>query len=135
MTYISAFNDPVIYLVEPDRYQRDALTSLFRKTGFEARSVSTAEELLQLQGFPAQASCVVSELNLPGLDGLGLLNTLRATNQTLPFVMLAGDADIGVAVTALHNKVSDYIVKPIVERDLVRRIQTVLRACKNKPAE
>ena len=127
MTTISAFHNPVIYLVEPDQHQRDALTSLFRKTGFETQEFSTAEELLDLQGFPAQASCVVSELNLPGLDGLGLLSRLRDTYQNLPFVMLAGDADISVALTALHTRVSDYIVKPIVERDLVRRIQTVLR--------
>ena len=124
---LSIYTNPVIYLVEPDRIQREALTSLLLRTGFDAQGFADAEELLGKKGFPAPGACVVSELNLPGLNGLALLNQLRADDKSLPFIILTGDADINMAVSALHSKVSDYVVKPVVERDLVQRIKTVLR--------
>ena len=120
-------NNPVVYLVEPDQEQREALTALLLRTGFRAFGFTTAEDLLAAQGFPAQRACVVSELKLPGLDGLTLLQQLRQRNAGLPFIMLTAETDLAAAVSALHNKVSDYLVKPVVERELVQRIKAVLR--------
>ncbi len=101
--------------------------ALFARIGFAAVSYPSAEEFLNTEPTPAQFGCVVSEMKLPGASGLELLATLRSNNSRLPMIILTDDADIGHAVTALHEKVSDYLLKPVIERELIKRIQVALR--------
>jgi len=128
--------NPVIYVVDPDQKLRLELTALFERTGYETASYSSAEEFLETEQDPAQLGCVVSEMKLPGADGLELLTALRDRNIRLPLIILTGDPDVSRAVTALHKKVSDYLVKPVIERELINRIKTVLRGVNGsyKPA-
>lgn len=119
--------NPVIYVVDPDQKQRSKLTALFERTGYETASYSSAEEFLAAVQNPARLGCVVSEMKLPGADGLELLTELRDRNSWLPLIILTGDPDVARAVTALHQKVSDYLVKPVIERELIKRIKRVLQ--------
>lgn len=118
---------PVIYVIDPDQKLRSALVTLFERTGFDAVSYPSAEEFLDVEQQPARFGCVVSEMKLPGADGLELLTALRDRNSRLPLIILTGDPDVGNAVTALHHKVSDYLVKPVIERELIKRIKVALR--------
>jgi len=104
--------------------------TLFERTGFDAVSYPSAEEFLEAEQHPARFGCVVSEMKLPGADGLELLTALRDRNSQLPLIILTGDPDVGSAVTALQNEVSDYLVKPVIERELIRRIKVALRGPK-----
>ena len=104
--------------------------ALLRRTGYDAVSYPNAEEFLASEQFPTRFGCVVSEMKLPGADGLGLLTALRDRNCRLPVIILTNDPDVGHAVKALHSKVSDYIVKPVIERELINRIKVALRSFK-----
>ena len=118
---------PIIYLIDPDRKLQSELMKLFRRAGFDAASYGSAEEFLDAENELARFGCIVSEMKLPGADGLELLRLLHVRNSRLPLVILTSDPDVGRAVTALHNKVSDYLVKPVIERELITRIKTALR--------
>jgi len=120
----------VIYVIDPDSNQRDQLLKLFERTGYEAVSYPSAEEFLATDIDPAKVGCIISEMELPGVDGLELLSVLRQRNSELPVIILTDDPDVNRAVTALRNKVLDYIVKPMVERDLIGRVKIALRLAK-----
>jgi len=123
--------NPVIYIVDPDSKFRANLMTLFERTGYEAVSYPSAEAFLETEQNPARIGCVVSEMKLPGVGGLELLTALRERNSRLPMIILTGDPDVSQAVTALHKKVSDYLVKPVIERDLIQRIKVALRSVRD----
>jgi len=120
----------VIYVVDPDQKLSSELMALFERIGFETVSYSSAEAFLEAEPQPARFGCVVSEMKLPGANGLELLTALRDRNSQLPLIILTGDPDVRHAVTALHNKVSDYLVKPVIERELIKRIKVALGKAK-----
>lgn len=126
---------PIIYCIDPDQKLRSELTMLLRRTGFEAVSYASAEEFLDAETELARFGCIVSEMKLPGADGLELLRALQARNSRLPLIILTSDPDVGHAVTALHNKVSDYLVKPVIERELITRIKSALRGPRESRAQ
>jgi len=100
---------------------------LFERTGFETIGYLSAEEFLAAEQDPARFGCIVSEMKLPGADGIELLTELRNRNSWLPLIILTDNPDVRLAVTALHHKVSDYLVKPVVERELIKSIRTAMR--------
>ena len=68
----------------------------------------------------------MSEMELPGISGLELMSLLRERQVRLPFIVLTSDPDIPRAVNALRSKVSNYLVKPFVGRDLANKIEAAL---------
>ncbi len=117
----------VIYIIDPDQQAVSNLMKLFERTGFETVGYSSAEEFLAAEQDPARFGCIVSEMKLPGADGLELLTELRNRNSWLPLIILTGDPDVSRAVNALHHKVSDYLVKPVVEREMIKSIRAAMR--------
>jgi DNA-binding response OmpR family regulator len=65
-------------------------------------------------------------MNLPGMDGLDLVRTLRERNQALPVIILTRDTNVSRAVEAFRVSVADYLIKPYVERKLVNRVRSAL---------
>ena len=74
------------------------------------------------------ARLVLSDLNMPGLDGLGLLKTVRETDalKKMAFIMLTGSSDRESVQKAIELGVNNYIVKPFTVANLRERIEAVL---------
>ena len=102
-----------------------------KRLGFHSLCYSSAEDFLEALPTPALKGCVISEMQLPGMSGLDLYNALRERRVGLPFIILTSDSDVSRAVSALHRKVSDYVVKPVIERDLITRVRDALRTIDN----
>lgn len=120
--------NPTIYIVDPDTRHCDSVSALMGRLGYKTLIYSSAEEFLDSLASPVPKGCVISEMRLPGMSGLDLYGTLREQQVGLPFIILTGDPDIPSAVKALHRKVSDYVIKPVVERDLITRVRDALRS-------
>ncbi len=120
--------NPKIYIVDPDEQHCASVSSLMSRLGYRATCFGSAEALLDSLPSPALKGCVISEMRLPGMNGLDLYGALRERRITLPFIILTSDPDVSRAVTALHHKVNDYVVKPVVERDLMMRVRDALCA-------
>ncbi|HJP37812.1 MAG: response regulator [Gammaproteobacteria bacterium] len=123
--------NPIIYIIDPDEGQRSELEMLLKRTGYDAVCYPSAEIFLEAEQCSERFGCVISEMVLPGVDGLELLSILRERNSHLPLIILTGDHDVGHAVTALHRKASDYLVKPVIERELIKRIKITLQEARN----
>lgn len=116
----------VIYLVDPDEKHRQKMARLFRHLGYQTSVFGSAEEFLEALSEDPLNGCVISEMRLPGDDGLELLKRVKAQKADLPVIILTDDPDVSRAVKALRHKASDYMMKPVVDRELVNRIRGVL---------
>lgn len=116
---------PTIFVVGAAPAEQDELAAILARAGYRARLFASAEEVLE-QADRESPTCIITELNLPGISGLELTSTLRSRNSLVPVIILTRHADVASAVHALRNDVSDYVTRPFVERDLVRRVRNAV---------
>jgi DNA-binding NtrC family response regulator len=100
-----------VLVVEDESYVRESLLAMLRSRGFDANpAASLAEAEAGLGRSPVDV--VLSDLRMPGGDGLELVRRFQATNPDLPVVILTGHGDVASAVACLKAGASDYLLKP-----------------------
>ena len=112
-----------VLLVEDDRSLRQALGDTLELGGFTYCAAGSAEEALERVAAES-FSLVVSDVNMPGMDGHQLLARLRAVQPQLPVLLMTAHAAVERAVDAIRQGAADYLVKPFEPRallDLVAR--------------
>jgi two-component system, LuxR family, response regulator FixJ len=116
----------VIHVVEDDQPMRESLVELLEEAGYKARAYASAEELLA-RGAAAEPGCVVSDLRMPGIDGMTLLRRLRADGSGLPLILITGHGDVPMAVNAMRVGAVDFLEKPFEPDALLGAIAMALR--------
>ena len=115
-----------IFIVDNDAAVRDALTALFVGLDVCVKTYPSAEAYLSES--PAQANgCLIIDLHLPGMNGLELMNRLRAMAIAIPTIVLASDSDVPLAVRAMRAGAIDFIDKPFVAHTLLSRVRQALK--------
>ncbi|MBI6618466.1 sigma-54-dependent Fis family transcriptional regulator [Pseudomonas corrugata] len=112
-----------VLLVEDDRALREALADTLLLAGHDYAAVGSAEEALQAVACEP-FSLVVSDVNMPGMDGHQLLGLLRARQPQLPVLLMTAHGAVERAVDAMRQGAADYLVKPFEPKallDLVAR--------------
>ena len=115
-----------VFVVEDDERMRVAIELLLRTEGFEVHSYPDAEAFLAGETRP-QPVCLLTDVRLPGVDGLALHRHLVATGAAPATVMITGHGDIPMAVSALKEGVLDFIEKPFHPPALVECIKEASR--------
>jgi DNA-binding response OmpR family regulator len=115
-----------VLVVEDDQTVSGVVEAYLAKAGLEARVVADGQQALGVwrQWRP---DLVVLDLMLPGLPGLDLLRRMRADADATPVVVLSARGDEEDRVVGLEFGADDYLVKPFSPRELVLRIQGLLR--------
>jgi two-component system, OmpR family, response regulator len=116
---------PRLLLIDDDEALGAPLATYFARSGFElthATRPSQGLALLRAGGFDA----AILDVMLPEMDGFELCRTIRK-ESTLPIVMLTARGDVMDRVVGLELGADDYLPKPFEPRELLARIQTVLR--------
>jgi two-component system response regulator FixJ len=97
--------------VEDDAAMRDALHLLLRSAGFSVRCYPSAEAFLaDMDG--SRPCCLLTDVRLPGMDGIALHRHLVSLETEPAVVMITGHGDVPMAVAALKNGVADFVEKP-----------------------
>ncbi|HUN92531.1 MAG TPA: response regulator [Burkholderiaceae bacterium] len=115
-----------LLVVEDDGDMRGLLLRYLGESGFSVRAVADGGALdrqLQRESFDA----LILDLMLPGEDGLSILRRLRAGGETLPILVLTARGDPVDRVIGLEIGADDYLAKPFLPRELLARIQALLR--------
>jgi two-component system C4-dicarboxylate transport response regulator DctD len=113
-----------VMLVEDDAVVRKACEQALSLVSMEVRAFASAEAALD--GYHAvQPSVVITDVRLPGLDGLKLLQQLREQDSGLPIIVVTGHGDVDMAVEAMRDGAYDFIEKPFCSE---RFIESVKRA-------
>jgi len=114
--------EPVIAIVDDDPSVRRGLQRLIRSAGWKAETFASAQEFLARPrtAFP---SCLVLDLQLPGLSGLDLQKRMTEVDLGVPIVFLTGHGDIPASVQAMKAGAAEFLTKPVDEQELLHAIQ------------
>jgi two-component system response regulator FixJ len=115
-----------VYVIDDDAAMRDSLNFLLDSAGFEVTLFETAQQFLD--ALPALAfGCVISDVRMPGIDGIELLKRLRTLNSGFPIVVMTGHGDVPLAVAAMKLGAMDFLEKPFEDERLIAMIEAALR--------
>jgi two-component system response regulator FixJ len=118
-------NGAVVHLIDDDEAVRQALAFLLATAGHAVRVYESAEAFLGSDG-AKQPGCIVSDVRMPGIDGLALQRHLKEIGVTLPVVIMTGHADVPLAVEAMKAGAIDFIEKPFDDEVLLSAIRVAL---------
>jgi len=100
-----------VLVVEDEAYVRDSLVEILRARRFDASAAGSVAEALAHLG-RAPVDVVLSDLRMPGADGLELVRRMQTAAPDVPVVILTGHGNVASAVECLKAGASDYILKP-----------------------
>jgi FixJ family two-component response regulator len=116
---------PLISVVEDDEAVREATTGLMQSLGYTAAAFPSAEDFLQSREM-TRTSCLIADVNMPGMSGLDLHRRLSASGKPFPTILITAYPDERVRQRALNAGVICYLSKPFEEGDLLSCLHTVL---------
>ena len=115
----------VVHLIDDDEAVRQAIAFLLTTSGFAVRVYESA--LSFLDALPSvQPGCVVTDVRMPGMDGLALQRALKAQGIGLPVIVVTGHADVALAVDAMKAGAVDFIEKPFNDDTLLSAIRVAV---------
>ena len=100
-----------IAIVDDEKDMRQSISQWLALSGFDTETYSSAEEALKGLGndFPG---IVVSDIKMPGMDGMQFLRKLKGVDSSLPVIMITGHGDVPMAVEAMRMGAFDFLEKP-----------------------
>jgi putative nucleotidyltransferase with HDIG domain len=114
-----------ILIVDDDASVRDVISVLLQEEGYDCRTASSAEAALDIAAAEAPP-LVISDMKMPGRDGIWLLEAFRERYSETAVIMLTGYGDTEAAVDCLRRGAVDYLLKPPKLTDLIRAIERAL---------
>lgn len=118
-------SNSVIHVVDDDEAMRESLLALLMASGYEARAYASAEDFLATRA--PEPGCVISDIRMPGMDGLSLLKKLRTEGTEIPLVLITGHGDVPMAVEAMKAGAVDFLEKPFEGAALLGAVDNALR--------
>ena len=121
---------PTVAIVDSDATMRQTLRTLLGTLDVEVCAYDSAESYFARASTAHEPvpACLIVDVSLSGISGLQMLKQIRATDRTLPVVLLASEAEVAMAVEAMRHGATDFIEKPQLDVALLRR-STLLPCC------
>jgi FixJ family two-component response regulator len=114
-----------ISIVDDDEPVREAVRGLMKSLGYSAQAFASADEFLNSRQVP-RTSCLIADVQMPGMTGLELYRHLVASGKTIPTILITAYPDDGARERALAAGVVGYLSKPFDENDLLACIRSSL---------
>ena len=115
----------VVHVIDDDDAMRESLDFLLDSAGLTARTYASAAEFLAVAD-AAEPGCVVTDIRMPGMNGLELVGELKSRGVALPIVVITGHGDVPLAVEAMKAGVADFLEKPFSDDVLLATIRRCL---------
>ena len=116
---------PLVFLVDDDPSVRRSIKRLVGSVGLEVELFASAQEFLRVERRDA-VSCLVLDVRLPGISGLGLQRELAAARIPIPIIFITSHGDIRMSVQAMKGGAVEFLPKPFRDQDLLDSIHTAL---------
>jgi FixJ family two-component response regulator len=116
---------PIVAAVDDDFRIRQSIASLLESAGYASVVFSSAEEFLG-SGTLAAATCVITDVRMPGMDGLELLRRIRLERPALPVIVMSAHHTAEIRQTALDQGAVDFLYKPFDAANLLKIVQSAL---------
>lgn len=125
---------PPICVVDDDAGVREAIENLLRAEGFQVELFASAQRFVARAGM-APLSCVILDVELPGLSGLDLQRELTAAGLDIPIIFLTGHGSIPMSVRAMKAGAIEFLTKPFEADDLLGAIQQAVSGTHSEELE
>ena len=117
----------LVHVVDDDASLRDSLAMLLEAAGFRVRTYDSAISFLE-QASDHGVGCVLTDVQMPGLNGLELQRRMSALSIRLPVIIMTGFADVPLAVQAMRAGARHFLEKPLTEEDLLPAVKDAIAA-------
>ncbi|HVZ08194.1 response regulator FixJ [Rhodopila sp.] len=118
-------HDAVVHLIDDDDAVRQSLAFMLTASGYAVRVYESAQVFLD--AVPTlQPGCIVTDVRMPGIDGLELQQRLKALDVEMPVIVITGHADVPLAVQAMKAGAVDFIEKPFGDETLLTAIRVAV---------
>jgi two-component system, LuxR family, response regulator FixJ len=119
-----------VYVIDDDEAMWDSLGFLLGSAEFDVTLFESAQHFLDaLPG--VDFGCVVSDVRMPGMDGIELLKQLKASSNPYPVLIMTGHGDVPLAVNAMKLGAVDFLEKPFEDDRLISMIDVALKQAKS----
>jgi two-component system response regulator FixJ len=115
-----------VYVIDDDEAMRDSLDFLLGAANFQVTLFESAHNFLDRIS-AVDFGCVVSDVRMPGIDGIELLKRLKASRNVFPVVIMTGHGDVPLAVEAMKLGAVDFLEKPFEDERIIGMIDVALR--------
>ena len=117
----------IVHVVDDDEAMRDSMAFLLRAENFQVQTYADATDFLN--ALPQiKAGCVVTDVRMPGMSGIELLQRLRELKVSVPVIVVSGHGDVPLAVEAMKTGALDFIEKPFDDDVFLRAVRMALSA-------
>ncbi len=128
-------SDVAVHVVDDDVAVRKSLAFLLASEGLPVRLHESASAFLE-EVLSAEAGCIVTDVRMPGIDGIELIRRLKERGITLPVIVITGHADVPMAVEAMKEGAIDFLEKPFGDEVFLTTVREALsrhekRHCRN----
>jgi FixJ family two-component response regulator len=114
-----------VFVVDDDPSMRAAIQGLLKSASLRSESFGMAEEFLRNRQ-PEGPSCLVLDINLPGVNGLDFQRQLADAGIQIPIIFVTGHGDIPMTVKAMKSGAVEFLTKPFEDQDLLNAIHQAL---------
>ena len=115
-----------VYVIDDDEAMRDSLNFLLGSANFNVTLYQTALDFIDSVS-SLDFGCLVSDVRMPGLDGIELLKRLKAVRCMFPVIIMTGPGDVALAVEAMKLGAVDFLEKPFEDDRLIGMIETAIK--------
>jgi FixJ family two-component response regulator len=119
------FNPPVVAVVDDDEDIRDALSDLLLVMGYSCQAFDRAEAFLAAH-VPDRFDCLITDIRMPGMSGLDLLQHLEAAGSTMPVIVVTSMTDPVTRSRALASGAHAYLTKPVTDDVLLQSLKSAM---------
>ncbi len=113
---------PVVFVIDDDTSVRESLSNLIGSAGHHVQTFASAQEFLS-QKQAMGPSCLILDVQLPGLSGLDLQQHLTQVDGHLPIIFISGHSDIPMTVRAMKAGAIEFLTKPFRDVDLLNAVE------------
>lgn len=117
--------DTIVLAADDDESARDTLTSILLAGGYTAFDFPSGDALLK-SPLLKQAACIVTDMRMPGTDGVALIEAVKALNSQVPIIVITGLGDVSAAVRAIRAGAIDFMEKPLDRQRLLDSIEDAI---------
>lgn len=118
--------DGHVHLVDDDDAVRDSIAFLLESAGFDVCTYESPLAVLQCLADGRAMSCLITDVRMPDMDGLELVQRVHEIDAALPIVVITGHGDVPLAVQAMKSGAADFIEKPFDDEALLGAVRTAL---------
>ena len=117
---------PTIYIVDDDPSVSSALSLLLTSAGYQVRSFFSAQQFLDCKSCGEELACLISDLKMPGLDGLELQERMISMDYCMPIIFISGHSTVPLSVQAMKLGAVNFLCKPFDDSELLTSVEEAL---------